>query len=253
MGLTTSSTGRGAIGREWKIDQAGDGRVIALAGNPNVGKSTVFNQLTNLHQHTGNWPGKTVSNARGHYLHHGEKYTLVDIPGTYSLTAHSAEEEVARDFVCFGQPDAVVVVCDATCLERNLNLVLQVMEVTGKVVVCVNLLDEADKKGIRIDFDALENALGVPVVGTQARGKKGMGRLTDAVAAICTEQREAFSPRYPKQIEQALDALVPLLEEKTAGYANQVRLYARALEKITGKKVRNTYLYFFHGGLTVEV
>ena len=217
MGLTTSSTGRGAIGREWKIDQAGDGRVIALAGNPNVGKSTVFNQLTNLHQHTGNWPGKTVSNARGHYLHHGEKYTLVDIPGTYSLTAHSAEEEVARDFVCFGQPDAVVVVCDATCLERNLNLVLQVMEVTGKVVVCVNLLDEADKKGIRIDFDALGNALGVPVVGTQARGKKGMGRLTDAVAAICTEQREAFSPRYPKQIEQALDALVPLLEEKTAG------------------------------------
>lgn len=123
-----------------------DGKTIALAGNPNVGKSTVFNVLTGLNQHTGNWPGKTVSNARGKYIHNNQTYVLVDLPGTYSLLAHSVEEEVARDFICFGNMDAVIVVCDATTLERNLNLVLQTMELTDKVILCVNMMDEAKKR-----------------------------------------------------------------------------------------------------------
>ena len=152
-------------------------RVIALAGNPNVGKSTVFNALTGLNQHTGNWPGKTVANAQGRYRYGGENFILVDIPGTYSLMANSLEEEVARDFICFGEPDTVVVVTDATCLERNLNLVLQVLEVTGRMVVCVNLMDEAKKKGITIDLAVLSRELGVPVVGASARQGKGLPEM----------------------------------------------------------------------------
>ena len=141
MGLTAASTGRRAAQAERGAGPAASARVIALAGNPNVGKSTVFNALTHLHQHTGNWPGKTVGSARGVCRHDGEAFVLVDIPGAYSLFAQSAEEEVARDFLCFGGADAVVIVCDATCLERNLNLVLQILEITGRAVVCVNLMD----------------------------------------------------------------------------------------------------------------
>lgn len=151
MGLTYQSTGSSVKAGELKIVRATpEDRVIALAGNPNVGKSTVFNGLTGMNQHTGNWPGKTVTNAQGKYAHHGKDFILVDIPGTYSLLASSVEEEVARDFVCFGEPDTVVVVTDATCLERNLNLVLQILEITPHVVVCVNLLDEAKKKKYKL-------------------------------------------------------------------------------------------------------
>jgi ferrous iron transport protein B len=147
MGLTKSSVGKGAIDTSLPLRKAStDDRVIALAGNPNVGKSTVFNALTGMNQHTGNWPGKTVANATGTCKSRAHDYILVDIPGTYSLLAHSAEEEVARDFICFWSPDAVAVVCDATCLERNLNLVLQIMESGARVVVCVNLMDEARRK-----------------------------------------------------------------------------------------------------------
>ncbi len=124
-------------------------RIVALAGNPNVGKSTVFNALTGLHQHTGNWPGKTVTCAQGRTVHAGRGYVLVDLPGTYSLAAHSQEEEAARDFLRQGQAQCVVVVCDATCLERNLILALQVLELTGRVVLCVNLLDQARARGCR--------------------------------------------------------------------------------------------------------
>ena len=125
--------------------------LIAIGGNPNVGKSTVFNALTGMRQHTGNWSGKTVSTACGECRRFGKRYILTDIPGTYSLFAHSAEEEVARDFLCFGGADAALIVCDATCLERNLNLVLQTMEITPHTAVCINLMDEAEKRGIRID------------------------------------------------------------------------------------------------------
>ena len=154
---------------------------IALAGNPNVGKSTVFNALTGMKQHTGNWAGKTVENARGVCTLENTEITLTDIPGTYSLLAHSREEEVARDYICFGGCDAVIVVCDATCLERNLNLVLQTVEISRRVVVCVNLMDEARRKGIRCDLDRLSQELGVPVIGACARSKKGLHELQKAV------------------------------------------------------------------------
>ena len=134
-------------------------RTIALAGNPNVGKSTIFNALTGMRQHTGNWPGKTVSSARGEYEFEGELYELVDLPGTYSLMPHSAEEEIARNFICAGGAWATVVVCDATCLERNLNLVIQTLEITDRAVVCVNLMDEAKKKGIIPNFNKLSELL----------------------------------------------------------------------------------------------
>ena len=147
MGLSKSSTGLGASNTQLILQKRSEqDRVVALAGNPNVGKSTVFNALTGLHQHTGNWPGKTVTNAQGYCQFQGTGYLLVDLPGCYSLQAHSAEEEAARDFLCFGGADCVVVVCDATCLERNLNLVLQVLELAPNTVVCVNLLDERSEE-----------------------------------------------------------------------------------------------------------
>ena len=152
MGLTIDSTGSKAKDRGMHIPKVPGQKIIALAGNPNVGKSTVFNQLTGMKQHTGNWPGKTVSNAWGYCSYQGEQYILADIPGAYSLMAVSAEEEVARDFICFGGADAVIVVCDATCLERNLNLVMQIAEIQGNVILCLNLMDEAKKKNIKVDF-----------------------------------------------------------------------------------------------------
>lgn len=169
------------------------GPVIALVGNPNVGKSTVFNALTNLHQHTGNWPGKTVATARGAYTYRGKTYTLVDLPGTYSLQPGSAEEEVTRDYLLSGEADVTLVVADATCLERNLALVLQILEIAWPVVVCVNLLDEAAKKGIQVDLPALEALLGCPVVGAAARGGRGLEALREAL-----EQAAAAPPPPPE-------------------------------------------------------
>ncbi len=185
---------------------------IALAGNPNVGKSTVFNALTGMHQHTGNWPGKTVSNAVGEYEFQGEKYTLVDVPGTYSLMASSVEEEVARDFLCFGDADLTLVVADATCLERNLNLVLQIIEANPKVLLCVNLLDEAEKKKIKIDLSALSNELKIPVVGVCARAGKGLDNLKKAVCdAIESEGKYDAAIGYTEDIEDKLEKLIPLI------------------------------------------
>ncbi len=211
MGLTGSSTGAGVL------DCCGlcDGKTkheditVALAGNPNVGKSTVFNSLTGLNQHTGNWPGKTVANARGKFRYRDKGYILVDIPGTYSLMASSSEEEIARDFICFGEPDAVVVVADATCLERNLNLVLQTMEITDNVVLCVNLMDEAKKKGIRINLALLSERLGIPVVGTSARSGKGLDALMEAVRGVTDGGRSAAPLRliYDDDIERAVSAV----------------------------------------------
>ncbi len=191
--------------------------IVALAGNPNVGKSTVFNNLTGLKQHTGNWPGKTVSNASGYCKVGDREIMLVDIPGTYSLMAHSAEEEVARDFICFGGADAVVVVCDATCLERNLNLALQITEITRKVAICVNLADEAERKGIYIDTDTLSKRLGVEVVKTVARERKSLDRLlavmstltTDTTKPDCTAETGFVSVEYDGIIEEAIAILQP--------------------------------------------
>lgn len=220
MGLTASSTGLGALDAGLVIERrsAAD-RVVALAGNPNVGKSTVFNELTGLNQHTGNWPGKTVSSAQGVCSYGGIDYILVDLPGTYSLMAHSAEEEVARGFLCFGGADAVVVVCDATCLERNLNLVLQTIEITDRTVVCVNLMDEAKKKKIRIDLEKLEELLGVPVVGVSARSGKGLDRLMERVSAVAGgQERPAPAPvSYTRVLEEAVSLLAPAVESAADG------------------------------------
>jgi ferrous iron transport protein B len=168
--------------------------VIALAGNPNVGKSTVFNYLTGSRQHTGNWPGKTVDLAAGSYEYQGRTCTLVDLPGTYSLLAHSSEEEVARDFICSGEADLTLVVCDATCLERNLNLVLQIRALTPWVIVCVNLCDEAAKKGISVDFDELSRQLMLPVVGASAAKGEGMSALQAAIEAMSRQKETVQNP-----------------------------------------------------------
>jgi len=185
MGLTHQSTGMCILVNELKIQHTSPHeKIIALAGNPNVGKSTVFNYLTGMKQHTGNWPGKTVTSAYGKCRHKDRDFILVDLPGTYSLMAKSAEEEVARDFICFGKPDATVVVTDATCLERNLNLVLQILEITKNVVVCVNLMDEAKRKKINIDLEKLSKILGVPVVGTNAKSGDGLNELMEAVYTL---------------------------------------------------------------------
>jgi len=185
VGLTKQSTGTGTLKEMFAVKlESTDDIVVALAGNPNTGKSTVFNSLTGLNQHTGNWPGKTVSNAQGKFTHRNKKYILVDLPGTYSLLANSVEEQVARDFICFGNPHATVVVTDATCLERNLNLALQIMEITNKVIVCVNLMDEAKRKKINIDLKKLSDLLGVPVVGTSARSGKGLDELKDIIGKV---------------------------------------------------------------------
>lgn len=234
MGLTKSSVGIRAIDTGPAIQKLSpDDKVIALAGNPNVGKSTVFNALTGLNQHTGNWPGKTVTNAQGRCTAGGRSYVMVDIPGAYSLMAHSAEEEVARNFICFGEPDAVVVVCDATCLERNLNLVLQTLEISRRVVVCVNLMDEAERKGIKLDLELLSGRLGVPVVGTTARRKKSLRLLTDCLERVCSapEPGEPFSVRYPDAIEDAVALLEPLVEEKSSGRLNSRWLSLRLLDQ----------------------
>lgn len=159
------------------INMDGYDYVIALAGNPNTGKSTVFNSLTGLRQHTGNWPGKTVTRAEGAFSYGGKKFKIVDLPGTYSLLSTSQDEEIARDFILFGRPDVTIVVVDATRLERNLNLALQVLEITDKAVLCVNLIDEAERKKIKVDERALSRQLGIPVVLTAARQKKGIDEL----------------------------------------------------------------------------
>ncbi len=228
---------------------------IALAGNPNVGKSTVFNALTGMRQHTGNWAGKTVANASGTFTHRNIDFTLVDIPGTYSLMASSPDEEAAREFICFGQPDCIIVVLDATCLERNLNLAIQILEVNKKAVICVNLLDEATKKGIQIDLDELSLYLGVPVVGTAARSREGLDELKDAVFDVATGERKVFGTKikYNSNLEKAITKLENIIEDsklfddKTFSYLSKRFLALRLID--CDKKLDNSIKEYFNFSL----
>lgn len=219
MGLTRGAVGRGTLNSDERhfFDLDGD-LTIALAGNPNVGKSTLFNALTGINQHTGNWAGKTVSHAAGICKTAMRKYTLVDLPGTYSLYAMSKEEEVARNFICFGKPDATVVVCNATCLERGLGLVLQTLEVTPHIIVCVNMMDEARSKGIHVDLQKLSDLLGVPVIGTAARKKKSLHTLTDTLDALPSTHCLPSTPpiSYGDAIEHAINTILPTLTQYNA-------------------------------------
>ena len=216
MGLTSQSTGIGILKETFKVElESPNDMVIALAGNPNTGKSTVFNSLTGLNQHTGNWPGKTVANAQGKYTHKSKQYVLVDLPGTYSLLANSVEEQIARDFICFGNPHATVVVTDATSLERNLNLVLQIMEITDKVVVCVNLIDEAKRKNISINIKKLEQLLGVPVVGTTARSGEGLEELKSTIEKVASGEIKTKPKKvnYGDIIEKSIEKIEPYIKD----------------------------------------
>ena len=189
---------------------------VALVGNPNVGKSTIFNALTGMHQHTGNWPGKTVENASGICNYKNKNYRLIDLPGTYSLMSHSEEEEIAQNFICFGKSDVLLIVVDATCLERNLNLAYQSLEITPNVILCVNLLDEAKRKGININLDLLSKRLGIPVVGTIAKSKKTLKSLMSQVENICTKKihPSPIKLNYGVAIEESIEILEPLIHKQ---------------------------------------
>lgn len=238
MGLSKDSTGLRAANTELVIQKRDPSdRIVALAGNPNVGKSTVFNAITNLRQHTGNWPGKTVTNAQGYCRHKDHGYVLVDLPGCYSLLSHSAEEEAARDFLCFGGAACTVAVCDATCLERNLNLVLQVLEITPNVIVCVNLLDEARRKGVAVDLPRLSQLLGVPVVGASAREGRGLNELMDQAARLSASplpRRAEPLVKYEDRTEALIQRLLPAAGRLAQGKVPSRWLAARLLDGVDG-------------------
>jgi Fe2+ transport system protein B len=207
--------------------------VVALAGNPNTGKTTIFNALTGLRQHVGNWPGKTVIRAEGAFLFNDKKFKLIDLPGTYSLLSNSADEEVARDFLLFGQPDVTAIVADASALERNLNLVLQVLEITDRAVVALNLTDEAERNGILVDDRALARDLGVPIVPMAARRGKGIQEFLKTLAGVATGEI-ACSPRrvakFDRRVEAEVSELVTSLERDYPGIVNARWIALRLLE-----------------------
>jgi len=245
MGLTSKSVGINAIDNGLIVNKKSDNdKVIALAGNPNVGKSTVFNALTGMKQHTGNWPGKTVSNAQGECVYNGVRYIFVDLPGAYSLSAHSKEEEVAGEFLCSGNYDRVIVVCDATCLERNLNLVIQIIEITDNVTVCVNLMDEARKKKIDIDISLLSEKLKVPVAATEARKKRGLLELLNSVNY--SGEKDIRLVTYPVYIEEAIE----LAENDITG--SDVKKRHAALKGLLDGKFPDAWEILRENGITTE-
>ena len=223
MGLSSMSTGNKILEADIFEKTIGCDYTISLAGNPNVGKSTVFNALTGMHQHTGNWPGKTVSNAMGKCSYKDKNLLFVDIPGTYSLMSNSEEEQIARNYICFGNADVTVVVIDATSIERNLNLVYQTFEITKNVIVCVNLMDEAKKKGIEIDLEKLSKLLGVPVVGTIASKKKTLINLLECIINV-VEGKIKPNPikvTYDSKIEHASKLIEEQIDEINDTYINK--------------------------------
>ena len=207
--------------------------VVALAGNPNTGKSTVFNSLTGLRQHTGNWPGKTVIRAEGAFEYNSQKYKLVDLPGTYSLLSTSQDEEVARNFILFGKPDVTVIVVDASRLERNLNLVLQILEITDKAVLCLNLMDEAKRNKIEIDERTLARDLGIPVVPTSARFNEGIPNLIQTISEVASGKIICKPHRIknvPDNIQKAVDTLSTEIENQFPKISNSRWIAFRLLE-----------------------
>jgi Fe2+ transport system protein B len=207
--------------------------VVALAGNPNTGKSTVFNSLTGLRQHTGNWPGKTVVRAEGGFEYNTQRYKLVDLPGTYSLLSASTDEEVARNFILFGQPDVTVIVADATRLERNLNLVIQVLEITDRAVLCLNLMDEARRHSIEVNDRLLSKELGIPVVPTSARQVQGISDLLQKIDEVATGRFICKPYRLKskqKNLDKAIDRLVVLIEKRYPSIRNARWIALRLLE-----------------------
>lgn len=215
------------------IDMSSFDFVVALAGNPNTGKSTVFNYLTGLRQHTGNWPGKTVTRAEGGFEFNDKKFKLVDLPGTYSLLSTSTDEEVARDFILFGQPDVTVIVVDATRLERNLNLVLQILEITNRAVLCLNLMDEARRNGIKVDDRTLSKELGIPVVVTSARQGEGMNELLKMIFEVASGEyicRPYRIKSNSSELNDAIEKLSSEIEKEFSGLPNLRWVALRLLE-----------------------
>ena len=214
----------------------GDGKfdfTVALAGNPNTGKSTVFNALTGLRQHTGNWPGKTVVTAEGSFRFEEHAFKVVDLPGTYSLLSTSEDEEVARDFILFGEPDVTVIVVDASRLERNLNLVLQILEITDRAIVCVNLIDEARRHKIEIDGRTLARDLGVPVVFTDARSQEGFPELLTLIEQVATgviRPKPTRRVKLPKEAEEAIAKIESALLKLYPALPNSHWIALRLLE-----------------------
>lgn len=207
--------------------------VVALAGNPNTGKSTVFNALTGLRQHTGNWPGKTVSRAEGGFSYHEKRFKIVDLPGTYSLLSTSSDEEIARNFILFGQPDVTVIVADATRLERNLNLTLQILEITDRAVLCLNLMDEAKRNQIVIDERNLAKELGIPVVPAEARQKKGLDNLLESIHDVASGKFVCKPRRIKsgsKNLQRAIEKLSVKIESRFPGLVNSRWIALRLLE-----------------------
>lgn len=238
LGLTINSTGNNLLKKGFNYNS--DEHVIALIGNPNVGKSTIFNALTGLNQHTGNWPGKTVESASGSYLYNNKKYTLIDLPGTYSLEASSKEEEVSRDFICFEKHALTIVVLDATMLERNLNLATQIIETGDNVLICVNLMDEAKKRNITIDLKKMQSILKVPVIGTCANDKKSLNKLIKLVEKSCEEKNyNSKKFLYDKEIEDVIEKMEKTLNKYTENDNN--RFFA--LKLLEGNHSFNKQIY----------